>query len=126
MTAPKLFIKDDDDNILTGYGTKNFTDADFRAVLRLSPLTTTTRDLSEPPATIEVSTSDSPGIVWNDDVADSEYFELQIPKAKADLGVVRTKYSCQFVMNWGATDIYESTVNLGDIEFIRKNDDVPA
>lgn len=125
-TAPLLYVKDADDNIITGYGTKNFADADFRAVLRLSPLTTVTRDLDEPPATIEVATDDSPGIIWNDDVSGSEYFELQIPKAQADLGVIRTRYSCQFIMNWGATDIYESTINLGEIEFIRKNDDVAA
>lgn len=120
-TAPKLYVKDIDDNILTALGSKNFTDADFSATLRLSPLTTTTRDLSEPPATIEVSTTDSPGIVYNDDTAGSEYFELQIPQAQAALGVVRTEYSCQFIMNWGNDDTYQSTINLGLSRFVRKN-----
>jgi len=120
-TAPKLFVKDIDDIILKSLGTKNFADADFHATLRFAPLTDTTRDLNGPPATIEVTEADSPGIVFNSATLGAEYFELQIPKAKADLGVIKTEYNCQFIMNWGATTVYESSINLGTIKFIRKN-----
>lgn len=120
-TAPPLFIKDIDDNILDAMGTKNFDDADFVGTLRFSPLTTTTRELDSPPTTIEVDSADSPGIVFNDDTPGAEFFELQIPHAKTALGVIKTRYSAQFILNWGATREFERTINLGEIKFIRKN-----
>ena len=120
LTAPKLFIRDIEDNVLAGLGSKAFSDGDFVGKLRLAPLTTSTRDSSLPAATVEVSSADTPGIVFNNDTADAEYFELQIPHAKTILGVVKTEYAAQFIMNWGADRTYERTVNLGKIKFIRK------
>lgn len=120
LTAPKLFIRDIDDNVLAGLGSKAFSDEDFVGKLRLAPLTTATRDSSLPAATVEVSSDDTPGIVFNADTADAEYFELQIPHVKTLLGVVKTEYAAQFIMNWGADRTYERTVNLGKIKFIRK------
>lgn len=119
--AQPLFIKDVADNILSGLGTKNFADADFVATLRLAPLTDGTRTLDTPPTTIEVKSTDVVGILYNDDTAGAEYFELQIPRAKTLLGVTKTKYSCQFIMNWGEDNTFERTVNLGEIKFLRKN-----
>lgn len=121
LTAPKLFIKNIDDEILDGLGSKSFTDPDFVAELRLAPLTTSTRELDSPPSTIVVSSEDDPGILFNDDTPGSEFFELQIPSDKSALGVVRTDYSAQFVMNWGSDTTYETTINLGNIRFVRKN-----
>lgn len=120
-SAPILFIKDVDDNILSGLGTKLFSDADFVGTLRLAPLTDSTRALDSPPTTIEVDSNDSPGILYNDDTVGAEYFELQIPQAKTLLGVTKTRYSCQFIMNWGVDETFERTVNLGEIKFLRKN-----
>jgi len=120
-TAPQLFLKNADDEIITGIGTKTFSDLDFNAKLRLAPLTPTTRYLDTVPSTIEISTADTPGIVWNDDTAGSEHFELQMTSAKTAIGVIRTVYSAQFIMNWGNGSTYETTINLGDITFIRKN-----
>jgi len=119
--AQLLFIKDVADNILSGLGTKNFSDPDFVGALRLAPLTDGTRTLDTPPTTIEVKSTDDVGIVYNDDTAGAEYFELQIPRAKTLLGVTKTKYSCQFIMNWGDDETFERTVNLGEIRFLRKN-----
>ena len=119
--AQPLFIKDVEDNILSGLGTKLFSDADFVATLRLAPLTDGTRTLDTPPTTIEVKSIDDVGILYNDDTAGAEYFELQIPRSKTLLGVTKTKYSCQFIMNWGVDNTYERTVNLGEIKFLRKN-----
>ena len=119
--AQPLFIKDVADNILSGLGTKNFSDPDFVGALRLAPLTDGTRTLDTPPTTIEVKSTDDVGIVYNDDTAGAEYFELQIPRAKTLMGVTKTKYSCQFIMNWGIDNTFERTVNLGEIKFLRKN-----
>jgi len=119
--AQPLFIKDVADNILSGLGTKLFSDPTFVATLRLAPLTDGTRALDTPPTTIEVKSTDLVGIVYNDDTAGAEYFELQIPRAKTLLGVTKTKYSCQFIMNWGDDETFERTVNLGEIRFLRKN-----
>lgn len=120
LTAPKLFIRDIADNVLAELGEKTFADAEFVGRLRLAPLTSATKDSNQPPATIEVSSTDSPGIVFNDDTEDAEYFELQIPHAKTLLGVIKTEYAAQFIMNWDAERTYERTVNLGKIKFIRK------
>jgi len=120
LTAPKLFIRDIEQNVLAGLGSKGFSDADFIGTLRLAPLTDTTKDSSLPVATIEVTTDDSPGIVFNDATADAEYFELQIPHAKTMLGVIKTRYTAQFLMNWGETREFERTVELGEIKFVRK------
>lgn len=119
-TAPKLFIKDLDDNILDGLGDKMFSDADFVGVLRFVPVNDTTREQGTPAATIEVSTEDAVGIVYNDDTADSEFFALQIPRAKSSLAQVRTRYLAQFIMNWDAARTYERTVHLGEVQFVRK------
>lgn len=119
--AQPLFIKDIADNILSGLGTKLFSDPTFVATLRLAPLTDGTRTLDTPPTTIEVKSTDPVGILYNDDTAGAEYFELQIPRAKTLLGVTKTKYSCQFIMNWGDDNTFERTVNLGEIKFLRKN-----
>lgn len=120
-SAQPLFIKDVEDNILSGLGTKLFSDGDFVATLRLAPLTDGTRSLDTPPTTIEVKSTDLVGILYNDDTAGAEYFELQIPRSKTLLGVTKTKYSCQFIMNWGEDETFERTVNLGEIKFLRKN-----
>lgn len=120
-SAPILFIKDVDDNILAGLGTKLFSDGDFVGTLRLAPLTDGTRTLDSPPTTIEVKSTDSPGIVYNDYTVGAEYFELQILQTKTLLGVTKTRYSCQFIMNWGVDETFERTVNLGEIKFLRKN-----
>jgi len=121
LSAPKLFIKDIDENILNGLGSKMFSDADFVGELRLSPLTDSTKDLETPLATIVVSTEHNPGIVYNDATEDAEFFYLQMPRSATTLGKIRTRYSAQFVMNWGGGTDYERTVNLGEIKFIRKN-----
>jgi len=120
-TAPKLFVKDIDDNILTALGDKNFSDGDFVATLRLSPLTTTTRLLDEPPAIIEVTSDDATPLIYDDSTPGAEFFWLQIPGTKTATASVRTTYSAQFIMNWGGGTTYESTINLGDVTFIHKN-----
>ena len=116
-----LFVKDIDDNILSALGTKTFSDADFIGTLRLSPLTDGTRELDSPPTTIEVTSADNPGIVYNDDTAGAEFFHLQIPRAKTLLGVTKTRYSVQFIMNWGVDASFERTIHLGETKFLRKN-----
>lgn len=124
QTAPKFFVKDIDDNILTALGSKNFDDADFVATLRLSPLTTGengTVDDNQPATTIEITSDDAVGIVYDDSTADSEFFWLQIPRAKTLLGEINTRYSAQFIMNWGEDETYEWGINLGEIKFHRKN-----
>lgn len=120
-TSPLLYVKDIDDNVLSALGTKTFADVDFVGTLRLAPLIDGTRDLDTPPTTIEVTSADDPGILYNDDTPGGEYFELQIPRAKTLLGNIKTRYSCQFLMNWGGDATYERTVNLGETKFLRKN-----
>jgi hypothetical protein len=36
------------------------------------------------------------------------------------LGVIKTRYTAQFLMNWGETREFERTVELGEIKFVRK------
>lgn len=114
-----LYVKDVDENILAAMGDKTFADGDFKAILRLSPLTDANKLLAQPAATIEVDSDDTPGIVFNDDTSGEEYFELQIPKAKTALGEIRTRYLCQVILRWGDGSEYEWIVNLGESKFIR-------
>jgi hypothetical protein len=114
-----LYVKDVDENILAAMGDKTFADGDFKAILRLSPLTDANKLLAQPAATIEVDSDDTPGIVFNDDTSGDEYFELQIPKAKTALGEIRTRYLCQVILRWGDGSEYEWIVNLGESKFIR-------
>jgi hypothetical protein len=118
-THVPLYVKDVDDNILAAMGDKTFSDGDFKAILRLSPLTDANKLLAQPAATIEVDSDDTPGIVFNDDTSGEEYFELQIPKAKTVLGEIRTRYLCQVILRWGDGSEYEWIVNLGESKFIR-------
>ena len=118
-THVPLYVKDVDENILAEMGEKTFTDGDFKAILRLSPLTDENKALSRPTATIEVDSDDTPGIVFNDDTAGEEYFELQMPKAKTVLGEIRTRYLCQVILRWGDGTEFEWIVNLGESKFIR-------
>jgi hypothetical protein len=114
-----LYVKDVDENILAAMGDKTFADGDFKAILRLSPLTDANKLLAQPTATIEVDSDDTPGVVFNDDTSGEEYFELQIPKAKTALGEIRTRYLCQVILRWGDGSEYEWIVNLGESKFIR-------
>lgn len=118
-THVPVYVKDVDDAILAAMGDKTFADVDFVAILRLSPLTDANKLLSRPAATIEIDSDDDPGIVFNDDTAGEEYFELQMPKAKTVLGEVRTRYLCQLILRWGDGSEYEWIVNLGESKFIR-------
>ncbi len=118
-THISLYVKDVDENILAAMGDKTFADGDFKAILRLSPLTDANKLLAQPAATIEVDSDDTPWIVFNDDTSGEEYFELQIPKAKTALGEIRTRYLCQVILRWGDGSEYEWIVNLGESKFIR-------
>lgn len=120
-TSLILFVKDIDDNILAAMGSKTFADADFVGTLRLSPLTDGTRELDSPPTTIQVTSEDDPGILFNDDTTDAEFFHLQIPRSKTLLGVTKTRYSVQFILNWGDDETFERTIHLGETKFLRKN-----
>lgn len=120
-TSLILFVKDIEDNILAAMGSKTFADANFVGTLRLSPLTDGTRELDSPPTTIQVTSEDDPGILFNDDTTDAEFFHLQIPRSKTLLGVTKTRYSVQFILNWGDDETFERTIHLGETKFLRKN-----
>lgn len=126
-TAPKLFVKDIDGNILSALGSKTFADPDFVGKLRLAPLTDDTDELNQPPASIEnTTTANMWPVLYNDDTPGTEFFWLQIPSMLTAAGVIRTSYAAQFIMNWGNDSTFEVTVNLGNIKFNRKTGQVPA